>query len=98
ASANQAYIIGSDGAVIAGYSDDATLIGEGFLVDQLEGERLRRTANHVTLSLSGAGIPQDDPANHTYQVSYVVRGDDIVATEVEFIDLGSFTITYREAT
>ena len=100
--ANQAWIIGSGGSVIIGYSDDATLTSEGFLPDQLAAERLRRTANHVLVSLSGAGVPPDDPSNHAYAVSYVIRNDvgshDIVAADVEFIDLGNFTITYREAT
>jgi hypothetical protein len=100
-SINQAFIIGSGGAVILGYSDDATLLSEGYLADQLVTERLRRTANHVLVSLSGSGSPQDVPANHAYQVSYVVRNDntshDIVAADVEFIDLGNFTLTYREA-
>lgn len=98
----QAFIIGSGGAVIAGYSDDATLIAAGFLPDQIAAERLRRTANHVAVSLSGAGVPPDDPSNHAYQASYIINGDsrshDIVAAAVEFIDLGKLTVTYREAT
>jgi hypothetical protein len=98
----QAYIIGYTGAVIAGYSDDTTLLAAGFLPDQLAAERLRRTANHVAIALSGAGLPPDDPSNHAYQASYIINKDsrshDIVAADVEFIDLGNFTITYREAT
>lgn len=98
---NQAWIIGSQGAVIIGYSDDATLAAAGFLPDQYVAERLRRTANHVLVALSGAGVPPDDPSNHAYAASYIVEGDhgshDIVAADVEFIDLGNFTITYREA-
>lgn len=101
--ANQAYIIGSGGEIIAGYSDDATLIAAGFTdPDDIEAERLDRTANHVLISLSGAGAPPDAPENHVYAVSYVVRGDigphDITAAQVEFIDLGDFTLTFREAT
>lgn len=101
---NQAYIIGSDGLDISGYSDDATIIAAigSSDPDDIVIERLRRTANHVLLSLSGAGVPPDAPENHVYTVSYVVRGDigphDITAAEVEFIDLGDFTLTFREAT
>jgi hypothetical protein len=100
---NQAYIIGSEGALITGYSDDATLITAGFTTAvQIEAERLRRTANHVLLSLSGAGVPPDSPDNHTYAVSYIVRGDvgphDITASQVEFLDLGNFTLTIRTST
>jgi hypothetical protein len=100
---NQAFIIGATGADITGYSDDATLTAAGFLtVDARTTERLRRTANHVVVSLLGASLPTDDPGKHTYSASYVIRGDknahDIFTTQVEYIDLGAFTITYREAT
>jgi hypothetical protein len=99
---NQAFIIGSGGASIAGYSDDVTLIAEGFTDPTArETERLRRTANHVVVSLSGSGDVLDDPTNHAYAASYVVRGDsgshDITASSVEFLDLGTLTITYRAA-
>lgn len=100
--ANSAYIIGAGGASISGYSDDATLIAEGFTdPDDREVERLRRTANHILVALSGADLPPDEPTNHEYAVSYVVRDDtaahDMTAAEVEFLDLGDFTITFREA-
>lgn len=99
---NQAFIIGNEGAIITGLTDDATLIGEGYDdTEEILEERLRRTANHVILSLSGAGVPPDDPANHVYAVSYVIRGDvgphDIPAAEVEFIELGDLTLTFRSA-
>lgn len=101
--AKQAYIIGADGAIITGYSDNATLISQGFVTAiQIDAERLRRTANHVLLSLSGAGIPPDSPENHAYAVSYIVRNDvgphDITASQVEFLDLGNFTLTIRTST
>jgi hypothetical protein len=101
--ANQAYIIGSDGAVINGYSDDTTLISEGFTTaTAILEERLRRTANHVVVALSSAGLPPDDPENHEYAVSYVIRGDigphDFTTSQVEFLDLGDLTLTFRNAT
>jgi hypothetical protein len=101
--AGQAFIIGSSGAVIAGYTDTTTLVAEGFLTtaDQ-QAELLRRTANHAVTSISGSGVPLDTPGNHSYSVSYVVRGDsgskDISASDVEFVDLGNFTITYSTST
>lgn len=96
---NQAYIIGSTGAVIVGYSDDATLIADGYTdPEDIEAERLRRTANHVLLSILGGGT--DAPDQHAYAVSYVVRGDvgphDITASAVEFIELGQLTLTIKE--
>ncbi len=98
----QAFIIGSEGAVIAGYSDNATLTAEGFVTQaDRDAERLRRTANHIVVSLVGSALPPDEPTNHAYAVSYVIRGDDgahdITTSAVEDIALGNFTITYRGA-
>jgi hypothetical protein len=96
---NQAFIIGSTGAVINEYTDTATLIAAGFttLASQ-QAELLRRTANHIVISISGYGIIPDLPTDHAYTVSYVIRGDsgshDIPATSVEFVTLGNFTVTY----
>lgn len=100
---NQAYIIGQEGAVISGYSDDTTLITAGFTApDDIVAERLVRTANHVVVSLSGAGTPPDAPDNHAYAASYIISNDrgphDITASDVEFIGLGELTLTFRSAT
>lgn len=99
--ANQAFIIGAVGATIEGWSDDATLIAAGFTTPEArQAERLRRTANHVVVSLSGTDIPPDEPTNHEYAVSYIVRGDtgshDITSSSVEFLNLGNLTVTYKE--
>lgn len=99
---NQTFIIGAQGATILGYTDTPTLVADGFLTTATQdAERLRRTANHVVVSISGTDLPPDEPVNHVYAVSYVIRGDvgtkDITSTGVEFIDLGKFTITFREA-
>jgi hypothetical protein len=98
-----AWIIGDDGAVIPEYSDDATLVSEGFTdPDDIETERLRRTANHIVVSIAGGGTPVDTPANHSYAVSYVVRNDkgphNIVSSDVEHLSMGNFTLTCREVT
>jgi hypothetical protein len=98
---DQAYIIGASGAIIAGYTDSVTLAAEGFVTpEEQQTEREIRTANHVCVSL--VEIPPDDPSLHSYQASYVIRGDsgahDISSATVEYIELGQFTITYREAT
>ncbi len=102
ANPNQAFIIGADGASIAGYSDDATLTSAGFTSPAtILAERVRRTANRVVVSLSGSGSPVDAPENHNYTVSYVVRNhrgpSDLTSSQVEFLDLGKFTLTYRTA-
>jgi len=98
----QAYIIGSSGATIPGYTDSVTLYAEGFLTpSEQDAELLKRTANHVVVSLSSSGSLTDTPLNHSYAVSYVVRGDsgskDVLSSGVEFIELGNFTVTYRSA-
>ena len=101
--ADQAWIIGNDGAIIDGYSDDATIIAETGLTDPaaIAAERVLRTANHVVVSLSGTGSPQDSPEEHAYAASYVIQDDtgphDLQAAEVEFLDLGDLTLTFRSA-
>lgn len=98
---NQAFIIGSAGALIEGYTDTATLVAAGFTTTETQQvEFLRRTANHVVVALSGSTL-LEDPSKHTYTASYVIRGDsgskDITSSGVEFIDLGNLTVTYRLA-
>lgn len=99
--ANQAYIIGSDGAIIEGYSDDATLIAAGFTDSaDILAERLDRTANHVLVALSTTQGIVNTPNEHSYSVSYVVRGDygphDLDVSAVEYLTLGNVALTFRE--
>ncbi len=97
----QGWIIGSEGAVINGYSDNATLAAQGFPPDQYAAQRLLLTANHAVVSLPDTGTPPDNPGNHDYTVTYVIYGNtgsqDIPAQQVEYITLGNFTITYNQA-
>jgi hypothetical protein len=98
---DQGWIIGAQGAVINGYSDNATLTAQGVPSDQLAAVRLELTANHVLVSISGAGTPPDNPANHAYAATYIIYGNkgsqDIPAAQVEYVTLGQFTITYGTA-
>jgi hypothetical protein len=101
--ADQGWIIGSEGASIVGYSDPATLTTQGFTTPSaIAAQQVVLTANHVVVSLSEASIPPDNPGNHVYTVTYIVRGqtgsNDITASDVEYIDLGIFNITLRNAT
>ncbi len=52
------------------------------------------------VALDGTGTPQDDPTGHAFTASYVVRGDsgahDFEAADVEYLDLGAMTVTYRK--
>lgn len=99
--ANGAFILGSTGAVITGFTDVTTLVSQGFLTPEAqEAEKLRLTANRVLISLP-FGLSPPDPLKHAYTTSYVVRGDsgakDFAAAEVEYLDLGRCTVTWRSA-
>jgi len=99
---DQAWIIGATGASIPGYSDDATLISQGYAsAAQIQAQRLVLTANHVVVSIPAVGSPPDVPTNHAYTCTYVVRGHtgshDITASSVEVISEGNLVVTYRSA-
>jgi len=97
---DRAYIIGKNGAIIVGYSDDATLIADGFIEDvDIAQERLNRTSNRIVLSLEfdpNMVMPDD----HTWTCSYIVYGDtgarDLNANKLEALTLGDFNIIYSE--
>ena len=95
------WIIGRLGAVIDGYSDDATLETEFVTDSAIAAERLRRTANRIVVSLNAGVIPEDVPANHSFSGSYIVSGDrgvkDVETSQVEFLTSGDLTITYKNA-
>jgi len=97
---DQTYIIGLDGAVISGYSDDTTLTNEGFVTSiSRDVERKNRTANRVVLSLNT--IPEDDlPSDHLYSCSFIVSGNegtgDLISNPLESITVGEFNIIYSE--
>lgn len=101
--AGQSWIVGSAGAVINGYSDVATLTSAGFLsATEQAAELLRRTANHVLVSISAGpgGVIQDTPADHSYSATYVVLGAsgaaDIEVLPFQYVTLGTVNILYRE--
>lgn len=97
---NRWWIIGSQGAIIAGYSDDATLSAL-FPADEIVAERLSRTANKVLVSLDASTTPYDVPTNHTFAATYVVSNDkgvkDITVSPIEYLTVGDVTITYKSA-
>lgn len=95
---NRSYIIGTQGLVINGYSDDATLISQGFLTpSEIDTERKRLTSNHVLVSL----LNTDSLSNYVIQAGYVTSkkssgSDDIIATTVENLSLGLSVFTYDQ--
>ncbi len=101
AEVEQAYIIGKGGAIISGYSDDATLAPIYITPDAIAAARLDRTANHVIISLNAGIVPADTPDNHAFTATYVISGDkgtkDIEVSQIENLSVGDLTITYRSA-
>lgn len=99
---HRAWTVGRLGAVIPGYTDDATLSAAGFATAEARSAELRlRTANRLVVSLNAGIVPADVPASHQFSASYVVQGDqgvkDLVTSEVEYLVPGSVTIVYRKA-
>jgi hypothetical protein len=99
---HKAWIIGRLGAVIDGYSDDATLQPDFVTSSAIEEERVRRTANRIVVSLNAGIDPEESPEDHTFSASYIVSGDrgvkSVETSQVEFLTPGDLTITYRAAT
>ena len=93
----RAYIIGGEGRSIVGYSDDATLIAQGYVTaTAIQARRLDLTANHVLISLP-IGV---SPTAYSYATIYVVGQDggtkDIDVGPTEYAIIGNLTLTYDE--
>jgi len=95
--AGRAFIIGSGGWVIPGYSDDATLGAEGFNTPAKKvAQRKLLTANRIIVSF----VSGDGPVNYDYSVTYIVGQDigvkGLEAGPTEAFLPGSFEFTYDE--
>jgi len=95
--AGRAYIIGSDGHLIEGLTDDTTLDAAGYETDQEKEDRLKElTANRVVISLAAA----DAPSEHDYTVTYIVGTDtgakNIAPSKAAYLSVGTLTFTYDE--
>lgn len=95
---DQAFIIGSEGLLIPGVSDDATLIADGFNTPAARtAERLNRTANRILVSLAVG----ESPTTSVFSVTYIVGTDtgtkDLNPGAAEFLTAGTFLFTYDEA-
>ncbi len=93
----RAYILGDNGRSIPGYSDDATLIDQGYVTaSAISARRVTLTANHVLVSLP-VGL---SPTDKRYTVTYVVGADsgakDIDPGAAEYAVEGELLFTYDE--
>jgi hypothetical protein len=91
------YIIGYNGASIQDFTDDQTLIDQGYVTSsEILQRRKELTANRVLVSL---GI-NDNPTNYNYTVVYVVENNTVVSnittSDIEYCVSGDIVITYDE--
>jgi uncharacterized phage protein gp47/JayE len=95
------WIIGREGAVIPGYSDDATLYPKYVTASEVTAARLRLTANKIVVSLNYGLTPAEVPTDHMFSATYVVEGDtqtiDVDVSQVEYLTPGDLTMTFRSA-
>lgn len=97
ASVGNAYIIGSEGLSILGFSDDATLSTDGYATTAaILARRKALTANRVLVSTS----VDDAPTNHSYAVTYIVGEDsgakNITTSKAEYLTVGNIEFTFDE--
>lgn len=98
-SSNGAFIIGNDGLLIPGYSDDATLAVKYPLAiaDELAGYRQQITQRRVLVALPKGTVPS---SSDLYEVDYVVYGDtgvkNIEPGSIGYLVLGNLEFTYDE--
>jgi uncharacterized phage protein gp47/JayE len=93
-----AMIVGNQGLVIPGYSDEKTLRDDQYNTQEEIMERRRElTANRIIVSLKDG----DSPINHDYDVSYLTSGNEdsrssIESSSISYIELGDISITYTQ--
>jgi hypothetical protein len=97
ASAGNAFIVGSDGLAIEGYSDDTTLSADGYATTaEIQARRVELTANRVLVSTS----VDDSPTAHAYGATYVVGfgtgADNILTNPAEYLAVGNVEFTFDE--
>ena len=92
-----AYIIGSEGIVIPGYSDDATLIAEGYVnITMRNQRRVEITRNRVIVSLPVGVSPTKIKFSATYLVGVETGPKNINPGPTEFLTLGTVEFSYDE--
>lgn len=98
--AGKAFIIGNEGMVIPGYSDDASIESKFPNANtpvEIEEARRSITQNRIMVSTS----IDDQPINHTYTTTYIVSEDNnrvqsIELGSLEYFTTGELTFNYVE--
>jgi hypothetical protein len=93
----RAYIVGDEGKTISGYTDDATLIAQGYVTTEaILARRIALTQNRVLVSL----VVGTSPTDNKYTITYVVGNDsgakDIDPGAAEYVVEGELLFTYDE--
>lgn len=93
----RALLIGNNGLIINGYSDDQTLLDEGFLTPESRQIRRRElTANRVFLTTDQQETPEDFSYKVTYQVGRdLTSRSTIELADISFGSIGNLSITYN---
>ena len=103
--AGRAFIIGSDGLVIPGFSDDTTLkTAHPFATDaEILAKRKEITSGCILLTMKSetpVGETPDDPTKHAYTATYITKGDigvkNIVPSKIQHLVLGTVDLDYDE--
>jgi len=98
--AGQAFIIGNEGLVIPGLSDNTTIqqrFPAANTAAEIQAIREQLTANRVMVSLSADDRPQLHRYTVTYTVAFVTtRVQDLEGSALEFFDVGDLVFTYAE--
>jgi hypothetical protein len=96
-SSGRAYLLGSVGRSIPGFSDDATLIAQGFVTSgAIEQRRRELTADRILTSLP-VGLA---PPAYRWAVTYVTTqgsgAQNVEPGAAQFVSAGDFLFTYDE--
>lgn len=92
---NRSYIIGDNGAVVLGYTDDQTLIDQGYTdIYARQDRRAELTRNKVLVSLSPSDNIKERSLSVTYYVAYDNGVKNLDPINAEYHTLGNLTVTY----
>jgi len=91
------FIIGSEGLVINGLTDDATLTAAGFdTAAEREAERQNLTANRILVTTDVS----DSPTNRDYAATYISADEtaakNLSPSDAEYLVIGTLDFTYDE--